>query len=373
MNGSAGITVLMLCREDNLCKELWGFSRAFRRNGVRLACVDWGTPFNIDVRRLIEKCPERPSLILQPESDNPIFPWGLAEIDTPTACFQFDTFTYTDRRIRWSMLYDYPLVFHPSYSERFQAAGHPHPLALANAAPRELYEGPEEDRVFDVGWVGRIQGAPYEQRRRILTQLGQHFQMNEWKKFLSPEEMAGVFRRSRIVVNVGRDDYPQDANMRVFEVMAAGALLITAIPTELTSLGFQEGIHFVGYHEESEVVPLVRRFLGDHESRRRITETARNKVMGEHLYDNRVAAILERLRQDEGHLFAPARNWPEERVRLLYLDLYAAHSCMSCAWNEFRHIARRSITDGMAGASLLAKAWARQSRGRLVASFARRS
>jgi spore maturation protein CgeB len=51
--------------------------------------------------------------------------------------------------------------------------------------------------------------------------------MNEWWRLYTYEEMVKVYQRSKIVVNVGRDDYPQDANLRVFEAMAAGALLIT--------------------------------------------------------------------------------------------------------------------------------------------------
>ncbi|MEM4218097.1 MAG: glycosyltransferase [Candidatus Methanomethylicaceae archaeon] len=59
------------------------------------------------------------------------------------------------------------------------------------------------------------------------------------------------------MVNISRDDFPHDANMRCFEVMAAGALLVTSLPTELADLGFEEGRHFVGFEHEQDLLEKV--------------------------------------------------------------------------------------------------------------------
>src|SRR6266851_3617913 len=80
-----------------------------------------------------------------------------------------------------------------------------------------------------------------------LPKLAQEFHTNDWSRWYSVAEVANVYRRSQIVVNIGRDDFPQDANLRVFEVLASGTLLLTSMPTELAQLGFQQGAHFVGY------------------------------------------------------------------------------------------------------------------------------
>src|SRR5262245_172754 len=109
------MNVLMLCRKKDLKWFHWGYARAFARSGVDLTCVRDDVPFNADLRDLTAKCHERPSLILQPETDFSFLPSGLTKTDVPTACFQYDTYAYTHRRIRWSMLFDYPIVFHPGY------------------------------------------------------------------------------------------------------------------------------------------------------------------------------------------------------------------------------------------------------------------
>jgi len=82
--------------------------------------------------------------------------------------------------------------------------------------------------------------------------------MNDWSRRYEPEEMARIYRQSKIIVNIARDDFPQDANLRTFEAMATGALLLTSLPTELTEIGFEDGVHFVGFRKEAEIAPLVR-------------------------------------------------------------------------------------------------------------------
>lgn len=363
--------VLVLCPADRLDKEMWGYARAFRRLGVQLECVAEGTPLNASIGELSDRCPGRPDLIFQSEPHFNLLPQGLVETDIPSVCFHFDTHAYTERRIRWSMLFDYPVLFHPGFEALFRRAGHPNPVTLAHAAPRDLFEGRNEQRVFEVGWVGRLTGASYKMRERILPQLAGRFRMNDWEKSYTPQEMAEVYLRSQIVVNIGRDDFPQDANMRVFEAMAAGALLITSLPTELAEMGFVEGEHFIGYRKEQELLGEVRHYLSDEAARCCIAHAGREKVLGEHTYDCRVKTLLEAVRGDKGKLFAPARSWPSERVALAYLDYYAATANPRAALTELRKIWPRSLQATAAGASLIGRTFARRWKARILSALPR--
>lgn len=335
--------MLFLCRRRDLGRERYGYTRAFQKRGIDLACVDDHFPLSGDMRDLLDKCPKRPMLIIQPETTFPLLPQGLVRVDIPTSCFQIDTHAYTHRRIRWSMLFDYALLFHPGFEEHFRRAGHPRPITVAHAVDGEVFSDiGGGDRPIEVGWVGRTDGPLYETRRRILGILSYHFQMNDWHRRYSYEEMAEVYKRSKVVVNVGRDDYPQDANLRAFEVMAAGALLVTRLPTELSLMGFEEGVHFVGYSDEGNLVDIVSYYLAHESERRRIAEVSREKVLREHTYDCRVEQLLGILQEDKGKLFAPARYWPEDKVRLVYLDYYAAHGLLDLAWRELQKIVREN-------------------------------
>src|SRR5712692_1756655 len=367
------MTILCLCREDNLTNTLAEYARAIRACGVRLECVEWGTPLNADLGDLLKPCAEEPAAILHPESDFPLLPQGLVQTQIPTICFQVDTYAFPKRRLRWASLFDHVAVFHPGYVEEFRRGGHPGAFLLPHAVRRELFEGGELERTFDLGWVGQSQGPLYRRRSALLPALAGmfKFKMNEWDRKYSAEELAEVYRRSRIVVNIGRDDYPQDANLRTFEAMAAGALLLTSLPSELTQLGFEDGKHFLGFRSGEEIPSLVRRYLSDEPARRQIAEAAREKVLREHTYDVRVQTLLENLEKDAGKFFAPARQWPDSRVRLTYLDYFAANGVLDRAAAELREIAQHSMSNAARGAALLGRAWAKAAYRRTSIPFRR--
>jgi hypothetical protein len=259
------------------------------------------------------------------------------------------------------MLFDLVFVFHPGYDTEFRTAGHPGAHFIPHAIEPSLFIGEELGRVFELGWVGQTRGPLYRTRERLLPVLSRSFRMNDWNRHYEPEEVAWIYRQSKIVINVARDDFPKDANLRTFEAMAAGALLITVLPTELTQIGFEDGVHFVGFRKEAEIVPLVRKYLLEESARGRITEAARDKVLHEHSYDRRVETILELAKQNGLKFLAPARSWSEERVHLAYLDYFAGNGALDCALDELQAIARLSLGDATRGAGILAGAWARRS------------
>ena len=149
--------------------------------------------------------------------------------------------------------------------------------------------------------------------------------------------------------------------MRVFEAMAAGALLITKLPTNLSALGFVDGEHFIGFRQELEIAELIRHYLRDEEARLKITRAARELVLEKHTYDARVKSLVEFVAENGHRLAAPARRWHEEKVRLAYLDYYSATFSMTCAYEEFRWLARRSLRCAIKGAGLIGRSWVRLS------------
>src|SRR6202035_2206659 len=136
------MNILFLCRSGDIALGQASFARAFEKRGVQLTYLRDDARCDQDVSKLVSSCSERPSLILHPELNFPAMPKGLEKIDIPTACFQIDTYAYTGRRIRWSMLFDHPIVFHPGYEARFRKAGHPGVMTMYHAASREFFDKP---------------------------------------------------------------------------------------------------------------------------------------------------------------------------------------------------------------------------------------
>ncbi len=351
------MNILLLCRRRDIGWGQASLVRAFEKRGVQLTYLNDDARCDQDISKLVDSCAERPSLILHPELNFPAMPAGLERIGILTACFQIDTYAYTKRRIRWSMLFDHPIVFHPEYEAQFRKAGHQGVMTMYHAASREFFDKPELQRVFDIGWVGRSSFQVHDSRQQILSILASRFRVNDWKKSYNFEEVAEIYRRSKIVVNIARDDFPQDANMRAFEAMAAGALLITRVPSELTAIGFEDGVHFVGYSNKAAITNLVRQYLSNEVARRRIAEAARDKVFREHTYDCRVNTLLHLIEENAGKLVAPARGWLEGPVRVVYIDYYAAHRVFECTYAQWRHLATSNLAHALTGGMLISRAW----------------
>jgi len=355
--------ILCLCPENGSSKLLPFYASAFRKRGVDLLFLDWSVPLDSSLEEVLSELPFEPDYLFHPDSGFPFLPDGIAQSIVPTIRLDVDTYAFTRRRIRWASLFDHVAVCHPGYQELFQRElQHSSTLLLAHAVHREYFDLPEIGREFDIGWAGQISGPIYKTRAAWLPKLASSFRTNDWSESHNIEGVAGVYRRSRIVVNIGRDDFPQDANLRVFEALASGALLLTPLPSELTSLGFVSGVHFVGFQGEAELHGLVRHYLEDENARQLVARAGRAETLQNHTYDNRVDALLQHLERVGPERRAPARRWSESRTRLMQLDFSSGHDLLPSSKAQFRRIAGHGFWNTLEGAALLARVWMRKLR-----------
>ena len=240
------------------------------------------------------------------------------------------------------MLFDYVFLWHPSFVPLYKAAGHPKVFALPHAADANLFSGDPSvpNRSVEVGWVGGLGYAQYARRRIILEALASRFKMNDFKRRYTKGETAEIYKQSKIVVNVSREDFPQDANMRCFEAMAGGALLITGVPTELNEWGFREMEHFVGWREEAEIPSLVDHYLRHEKVRAEISRSGQELTLSDFTFQKCRDKISSVLREHPNEFFAPARNWPSEEVGLIYLEHHYRHQLFEPALAQFCRLKR---------------------------------
>jgi hypothetical protein len=298
---------------------------------------------NADIELLLSTMCERSTIpdALLHELGAQGLPHGLETVSIPTAILDIDTFGWTEFRLRWAMLFDYVFTWHPSYVTRFEEAGHPRVCAIPHAIDGRLFAADDRaERLYDLGFVGNFGLPQYSKRDRVNSVLSSRFRTNDFRKRYSKEETAEVYKRSKVVVNVARADFPQEANMRCYEAMAGGALLITEIPTELTEWGFREGEHFIGWHSETEIPRLVSQFLGDSAGRAAIARAGQDRTLADFTYQRCVERMAEFITRDEGRLFGPARKWSPEEVHLLYLSYYYRFQMFSEVLQEFNLLRR---------------------------------
>ncbi len=103
--------------------------------------------------------------------------------------------------------------------------------------------------------------------------------------------MARTYSASRLVFN---RSIRNDVNMRVFEALACGSLLMT---NDLADNGqdelFQDGVHLATYRDGDELLDKIHFYLRREDLRERLAAAGRSEALSRHTYRHRMQWILE--------------------------------------------------------------------------------
>lgn len=169
---------------------------------------------------------------------------------------------------------------------------------LPHAVESQAYHKFEIIKKYDVIFIGHLQDVKnYNGFSRVdfLDRMFKEFP-NFYYGSRSPfkpeinmfEDAAKKFSQSKIVLNISIKD---DINMRVFESMATGSMLLTNwIPT-LEEL-FKDGVHLVTYKTLDEAVEKAKYYLEHEEEREKIAKNGMKEVLEKHKYEDRIKKIF---------------------------------------------------------------------------------
>jgi len=174
------------------------------------------------------------------------------------------------------------------------------------------------ERVYEVGQVGGL-NHPY--RIRIARELHRRYRMNDVDHYYPHSEIKEVYSRSKISVNATNHEMLV-LNMRMWEVMACGALLVTGPTDPAFDEMFQEGVHFARYRDDQDLFDKIDYYLAHDDERERIARAGQAEVMAKHKFEDRVKNILQIVKKLDPPLGAPARTQPPEVVARYYMQAY---------------------------------------------------
>lgn len=246
----------------------------------------------------------------------PAWPLGLESFPCTTVAYLIDVHQDLNSRLQIAQFFDAVFIAQKEFVPTFQQMRDRHTQWLPLACDAVLHNPGSKTRVYDVGFVGKF-GMQNTQRYEILSAVLPKYQTNDYLKYYPPQEMAMVYGQSKIVFNASING---DVNMRVFEAMAAGALLVTdRIGNGLADL-FEEGTHYIAYSTISEAMEKIDYFLNKNEERERIASAGQRSVLKHHTYDHRWKLILKESDRVYGH--APARSFSQAALGELYADVF---------------------------------------------------
>lgn len=179
---------------------------------------------------------------------------------------------------------------------------------------------------------------------------------------LERDRAAELYSRARISVNITRAHGASSLNMRVYEAMACGSLMLTDDKSDARRL-FTDGVELATWRDPADLVAKARHFLTQDEERLRIAQAGMQRVRAEHTYEVRLRAIEPTLKQfrhesaaalklDEFLASDPARAL--RFIRQLEADRLVSYNRDNLKMAEAR--AQRALGESARAAAALAEA-----------------
>jgi len=237
---------------------------------------------------------------------------GIERLPCIKVCYLIDVHLDVKKRIDAAKGFDYVFIAQKEYLNHLREEGIKNVFWLPLACDPEIHGKRTDDKIYDIGFVGSL--TNHTRRMELLNKLKERFRVYYERCFL--EKMAEVFSHSRIVFNYSINN---DLNMRVFEALCSGSMLLTdeAKGSGLSEI-FQDKKHLVIYRDENELSELADYYLRHDEERERIAEEGMKEVLSKHTYEHRVKEMMDIISSSQSkELFTESPildNHPEARV-----------------------------------------------------------
>lgn len=249
----------------------------------------------VDVARVCAAYGLVPDLVLFIEGGTMrLFPVGLEQMPCLTAWYGIDTHMDYPKHLRIGRLFDVTFIAQKEFVERLRQDGLRQVHWLPLGCAPELYPSEVLEKCYDVAYVGSNSVTVHPIRHALLAAIRNEFS-HVFIGMASSQDMGRIYAQSKLVFNKSVNN---DVNMRYFEAMGAGAVVITdpALDNGADDL-FRVDEHYVEYRDEKTLLALIHSLLQEPARYQRIGDAARRHVLAHHTYLHRAFQLLETMRQ----------------------------------------------------------------------------
>ncbi len=245
------------------------------------------------LRQVMDELPDswKPDFYLWVETGLSEIPYDLNAHDMPKVCYLIDTHIHLDRHIEIARNFDFVFIAQKAYVQPMLDAGLKNVMWLPLACDPDIHGKVEVAEEFDVGFVGSISSTP-DRRRNLLGKIQKQFHLNCQRKFL--EQMAEHYSKSKIIFNNAINN---DLNMRVFEALCSGSLLVTDSATGSGLEEFFMDKKHLAIYDDDNLEEIIFHYLKNDEERKRIARAGREEVLARHTYGHRTESMIRILNE----------------------------------------------------------------------------
>lgn len=206
----------------------------------------------------------------------------------PTAYWAIDSHLKFDKHTKKTRVQDYDFLFvaQEDYIPKYKEKGCKNVYWLPLACDPEIHKHHNLPLKYDLCFVGHI--GLDSPRREIILKLQKEFNMFVGQKYL--HDMARTYSQSKIVFNRAPRG---DLNMRVFEALSCGRLLLTDRINNGWEDLFIDKEHLVIYDNYEDLVEKARYYLAHPDEREEIACRGQKEVWKKHTYLHRARHLIE--------------------------------------------------------------------------------
>jgi hypothetical protein len=242
-----------------------------------------------------------------------IFPRGMENLDCVTAWYALDPHLHLRQHLHVARLFDVTFVAHLQFISHFRDGDVQWLPAAVN--PR-VFAPTQDPRDIDVAHIGSENRELHPERVRLLDLIRSRYR-NTFIGRADLSRIGEIYGRAKVVFN---HSVRSEVNIRYFEAMGAGAVLVTDRAPRETGVEqlFSPGEDFLEYHDDASLLSAIDSVLGDEQKRERMGSRAQRLVLANHTYRHRAETILKVLSKTQHRV----RPGPEDYLPAYHLLHY---------------------------------------------------